>query len=60
VLLKIPIHTLAQGMQLLCFSHWRIFKIKQDVSIAGTLKTQEIIFMYEKQPIQRRQQKLMS
>ena len=39
MVLKIPIHTLAQGMQLLCFSHWRIFTIKQDVGITRTLKT---------------------
>jgi len=57
VLLKIPTHTLAQGLQLLCFSHWRIFTIKHDVGIARTLKTQEITFMYMKQPFEKRQQK---
>jgi len=28
----------------MCFSHWRIFTIKQDVGIARTLKTQEATF----------------
>ena len=36
----------------------RIFTIKHDVGIARTLKTQEITFMYKKQPIGKRQQKL--
>jgi len=34
-----------------------IFTIKQDVGIARTLKTQEITFMYKKQPFGKRQQK---
>jgi len=35
----------------------RIFTIKHDVGIARTLKTQEITFMYKKQPFGKRQQK---
>jgi hypothetical protein len=57
VLLKIPIHTFTQGLQLSAFLIGEFFTIKQDVGIARTQETQEITFMYKKQPFYERQQK---
>ena len=56
MLFKIPTHTLTQGLQLCDFLIGEFFTIKQDVGIARILKTQEINFVYKKQPIWKRQQ----
>ena len=58
MLLKIPTHTLTQRLQLSAFLIREFFfTLKQGVGIARTLKTQEITFMYKKQPFKKRQQK---
>ena len=57
MLLKIPTHTLTQRLQLSAFLIGEFFTIKQDVGIARTQETQEITFMYKKQPFKKRQQK---
>jgi len=51
VLLKIPIHTIAQGMQLVLFFIRELFTIKQGVGISRKHKTQELTFVYKKQSI---------
>jgi len=48
----LPTHLL-KDCNLVLFSK-RIFTIKHDVGIARTLKTQEITFMYKKQPFWKR------
>ena len=44
MLLKIPIYTLTQGVQLVLFSLENYFTIKQDVGISRTLKNTRIHF----------------
>ena len=51
VLLKIPIHTVAQGMELVHFLIGKLFTIEHDVGLLRKLKIQEFTFMYMKLPI---------
>ena len=53
MLLKIPIYTLTQGMQLVLFSLENYFTIKQDVGISRILKNTRIYFRVQETTIEK-------